>query len=162
MRCMPKEMVAECEQHEGRNTPVYRMVHDDVIKWKLFPRTWPFARGIHRSPVSSPHKGQWRGALMVSLICAWINVWVNNREAGDLRRHRAQYDVTVIQNRHASVYSTGASSAMTLLYSAMPFGIIKWGFIYAFVTWWWTMRPASFSCYNMSECIRLSINQCPQ
>ena len=44
--------------------------HDDVIKWKHFPRNWPFVRGIHRSPVNSPHKGQWRGALMFSLICA--------------------------------------------------------------------------------------------
>ena len=48
------------------------------------------------SPVNSPHKGQWRGALIFSLICAWINGWVNNREAGDLRRHRAHYDVTVM------------------------------------------------------------------
>ena len=47
--------------------------HDDVIKWKHFPRYWPFVRGIHRSPVNSPHKGQWRGALMFSLICARIN-----------------------------------------------------------------------------------------
>ena len=44
--------------------------HDDVIKWKHFPRYWPFVWGIHRSPVNSPHKGQWRGALMFSLICA--------------------------------------------------------------------------------------------
>ena len=28
---------------------------DDVIKWKHFPRYWPFVRGIHRSPVNSPH-----------------------------------------------------------------------------------------------------------
>ena len=49
--------------------------HDDVIKWKHFPRYWPFVRGIHRSPVNSPHKGQWRGALMFSLICARINDW---------------------------------------------------------------------------------------
>ena len=53
--------------------------HDDVIKWKHFPRYWPFVRGIHRSPVSSPHEGQWRRALMFSLICVWINRWVNNR-----------------------------------------------------------------------------------
>ena len=46
--------------------------------------------------VNSPHKGQWRGALMFSLIWAWINGWVNNREAGDLRRHRAHYDVLVM------------------------------------------------------------------
>ena len=71
--------------------------HDDVIKWKHFPRNWPFVRGIHQSPVNFPHKGQWRGALMFSLICVWINDWVNNREAGNLRRHRAHYDVTVME-----------------------------------------------------------------
>ena len=38
--------------------------HDDVIKWKHFSRHWPFVRGIHRSPVNSPHKGQWCGALI--------------------------------------------------------------------------------------------------
>ena len=70
--------------------------HDDVIKWKYFPRHWPFLRGIHRLPVTSPHKGQWRGALMFSLIRAWINGWVNNREDGDLRRYRAHYDVIVM------------------------------------------------------------------
>ena len=70
--------------------------HDDVIKWKHCPRYWPFVRGIHRSPVNSPHKGQWRGALMFSFTCAWINGWVNNREAGDLRRQRADYDVIVM------------------------------------------------------------------
>ena len=45
---------------------------------------------------NSPHKGQWRGALMFSLICAWINRWVNNREAGNVRRHRAHYDVALM------------------------------------------------------------------
>ena len=44
--------------------------HDDVIKWKHFPRYWRFVRGIHRLPVNSPHKGQWRGVLVFSLICA--------------------------------------------------------------------------------------------
>ena len=73
-------------------------VHDDVIKWKHFPRNWAFVRGIHRSPVNSPQKGQWRGAMMFSLICAWIGSWVNNRETSDLRRHRAHYDVTVMVN----------------------------------------------------------------
>ena len=67
--------------------------HDDVIKWKHFPRYWPFVRGIH------PHKGLWRGALIFSLICAWINGWVNNLEAGDLRRHSANYNVTVMGDR---------------------------------------------------------------
>ena len=67
-------------------------VYDDVIRWKFFRRYWPFVRGIHRSPVNSPHKGRWRGALVVSLIWTWTNNWANNREAGDFRRHRAHYD----------------------------------------------------------------------
>ena len=69
--------------------------YDDAIKWKHFPRYWPLVRGIHRSPVNSPHKGQWCGALIFSLM----DCWVNNREAGDLRRHRAYYDVTVMRSR---------------------------------------------------------------
>ena len=52
--------------------------------------------GIHRSLVNSPHKGPWRVVLMFSLICVWINGWVNNREAGDLIRYRAHYDVIVM------------------------------------------------------------------
>ena len=70
--------------------------HNDVIKWRRVPRHWPFVPGIHRSPTYSPHKGQWRGALMFSLICAWINGWVDNREVGDSSRHRAHYDVIVV------------------------------------------------------------------
>ena len=75
---------------------IQRGFHDDVIKWKQFPRYWPFVRGIHRSPANSPHKGQWRGALMFSLICVWINGWVNNHKAGYLRRDRAHYDISVM------------------------------------------------------------------
>ena len=71
-------------------------IHDDVVKWKHFPRYWPFVRWIHRSPVNSPHKGQWGGALMFTSITAWINGSGNNREAGDLRRHHAHYDVTAM------------------------------------------------------------------
>ena len=70
--------------------------HDDVIKWKHFPRYWPSVRGIHRWPVNSLHKGQWRGASLLSLISAWINCWVNNSKAGDLIRHRAHYDVILM------------------------------------------------------------------
>ena len=71
------------------------VLHDDVIKWKHFPRYWPFVRRIHRSPVNSSHNGQWRGALMLSLICAWINGWVNNLKADDL--WRAHFNVTVME-----------------------------------------------------------------
>ena len=77
--------------------------HDDVIKWKHFSRYWSFVRGSHRSPVNSPHKGQWRGAFMFSLICAWINRWVNNPVAGDLRRYRAHHDVIVM---HLQIINT--------------------------------------------------------
>ena len=91
--------------------------HNDVIKWKYFPRYWPFergihrspldspfVRGIHRSPLDSPHKGQWRGALMFSLICAWRNSWVNNQDTGDLGRHRPHYDVTGMVRQFPSTY----------------------------------------------------------
>ena len=76
------------------SSPQY--LHDDVIKWKHFPRYCPFVRGIHRSPVNSLHKGQWRRTLMFSLICAWTNGWANHRNAGDLWRHRVPYDVTIM------------------------------------------------------------------
>ena len=70
---------------DTRKSPCLSCFHDDVIKWKHFLRYWPFVRGIHRWPVNSPHKGQWRGALMFPLICTWRNSWINNREAGYLR-----------------------------------------------------------------------------
>ena len=85
--------------------------HDDVIIWKHFPRYWSFVMmtssygNIFRvtghlcrefTPVNSPHKGRWRRALMFSLICVWINCWLNNGEAGDSRRYRVHYDVTIM------------------------------------------------------------------
>ena len=85
-----------CNQEPMSQRDWVNILHDDVIKWKHFPRYWPFVRGIHRSPMNSPHKGQWRGALVFSLICTWINGWVNNGEAGDLRRHRTHYSATVL------------------------------------------------------------------
>ena len=71
-----------------------KSIHDDVIKWKHFPRYWPFVREIHRSPANSSHKGQWRGALMFSLICAlnkglskqWWGWWFET-PSRPLRRH---------------------------------------------------------------------------
>ena len=77
---------------------------DDVVKWKHFPRYWPLVRGIYRSAVNSPHKGQWRGALIFSLICAWTNGWINIRDAGDLRRNGAHHDVTVMIVYYVLVY----------------------------------------------------------
>ena len=114
--------------------PVPPRAHDDVIKWKQFSRNWPFVRRIHRSPVISPHKGQWRGALMFSLICAWINDWVNNREAGDLRRHRDHYYVIVMSCVFQTVTFTDAASTV-------QFGILwstRCHFIFsAMISWYW-------------------------
>ena len=69
--------------YQYRDSPWWRH------QMETFSALLAICEGIHRSPVNSLHKGQWRGALMFSLICARINGWVNNREAGDLRRHRA-------------------------------------------------------------------------
>ena len=86
-------------------TSFYRMDRTLVCPsiWQKFSMGyWPFVRGIHRSPVNSTHKGQWHGALIFSLICAWINAWVYYREVGDLRRHCTHYDVIVMSCIHQS------------------------------------------------------------
>ena len=75
-----------------------------ALRWRhqmeIFSTLLALCVGSHQSPVNSPHKGQWRRALMFSLICTWTNGWANNRNAGDLRRHRVHYDVTVMLERH--------------------------------------------------------------
>ena len=96
--------------------------HDDFIKWRHFPRYWPFVRGIHRSAVNSPHKGQWREAVMFSFIWAWINTWVNNHKACDLRRHCSHYDVTLMNSKLINVTRSGDKSIhMTTRPYVIPF-----------------------------------------
>ena len=73
---------------------------------ETFSTSLAFVRGIHRSLVNSPHKGQWRRVLMFSLICAWINGWANHRGAGDFRRHRAHYDVIITNRQGNMAYCT--------------------------------------------------------
>ena len=75
---------------------LFVLLHDDVIKWKHFPRNWPFVRGTHRDRWIPHTKASDAELWGFSLICAWINRWVNNGEAGDLRRYRAHYDVIVM------------------------------------------------------------------
>ena len=74
--------------------------HDNVIKWTHLPRYWPFVRGIHRSPVDSTHRGQWRGALMFSLICARTRcfLWFAPEQKVEETIETAviYYDVTVV------------------------------------------------------------------
>ena len=65
--------------------------NDETLSWwrhqiETFSALLAICAGNSPVPVNSLHKGQWRGALMFSLICVWINGWANNREAGDLRR----------------------------------------------------------------------------
>ena len=112
--CKAKPWVTQQEvTSERRNLRLKE--HDDVIKWKHFPRNWPFVRWIHRSPMNVPHKGQWRGALMFSSICAWTNGWANNRDAGDLRRHCAHYDVTVMTFKNFwTCFNQGSNMIMKL------------------------------------------------
>ena len=75
--------------------------HRAIISWwrhqmETFSALLAICAG--NSPVTGefPAKGQWHGALVFSLTCAWINGWVNTHEAGDLRHHHAHYDVTVM------------------------------------------------------------------
>ena len=103
-------MTSSCKRNKARHPP--STIHNGCSRPCVFPpgctrlrqcmmtssngnifRVTGHCAGNSPGPVNSPHKGQWRGALMFSLICAWINAWVNNREAGDLRRHCGHYDV---------------------------------------------------------------------
>ena len=99
--------------------------HDDFIKWKHFPRYWPFVLGHRWIP---PTKGG-RGALMFSLISAWINGRVNNRKACDLRRHRAHHDVIVMKHTlkcGALVYFAGLNKLLNMQscwWSEVPWAI---------------------------------------
>ena len=87
-------------------TVQYRIVmlfHDDVIKWTHFPRYICTGILLGESIAGGyPHKGHWRGALLFYLICAWTNGSANNGDDGDLRRHCAHYDVTVIYTDEAT------------------------------------------------------------
>ena len=83
----------------GRNrVPNYMHLTWWRHQMETFSALQAICAGIHRSPVNFPHKGQWRGALMFSLIYAWINGWVNTGEIGNFRRHRTNYDVIVMMH----------------------------------------------------------------
>ena len=112
--------VTNCVPLRGYTMSVGKVCrHDDVIKWEHLCVTGPFMRRIYRWPVDSPNKGQWRGALMFSLICAWTNGWASNRDAGDLRCHRAHYDVTVM-DPHIIFSRKMSLSAFIFLITDLP------------------------------------------
>ena len=63
-------------------------------QWKHFPRYWPFVVNI---PLTKPSDTElWCFLWSAPVEYGWGDGWVNNREAGDLRRHRAHYDVIVM------------------------------------------------------------------
>ena len=121
--------------------------HDDVIKWKHFPPYWPFVRGIHQWLVNSPHEGQWRGALIFSLIRAWINGWVNNREAGDLRRHGTHYDVTVMLTDYDWTDWNFIQLTISQHWFRYNLAMHRWQVI--FPNWWVVLK--GFSCLYINK-----------
>ena len=137
--------------------PSRPIIHDDLIKWKHFPRYWPFVWGIHRSSVNSLHKGQWRGALMLSLISTWINGWVYNHEAGDLRRHQALYGVFVmIQYSQVPLYHT--TFIIRLYWSILGLQSQETPSmaIYAMCEYFWANLP----CYNWTALNSMLVLYC--
>ena len=122
------------------NYNYFHAFHDDVIKRKHFPRYWPFAREIQWWPVNSPHKGQWRGALMCSLIWSWTHGLANNRDASDLRRHRANYDVTVM-----------------LVYAVRRSSIFVYGLIHIRDVWQHLYPALSLTCTDILSYMQAGI-----
>ena len=113
-------VMIECQRH-GSSCALDMMTSSNRNLFRVY---WPFVRGIHRSPANSPHKGQWHGALMFPLI-SWINGWVNNGEAGDLRRHHAHYDVTVMYSGHGAG-PMGSARLCTAMFSIVTFFLFIW------------------------------------
>ena len=93
-RVLSRKGAAVCKQFDN---PIVKGVMGWCVRHEMETFFSSLALCAGNSPITGefPHKGQWRGALKFSMACARINGWVNNREAGDLRRHRAHYDVNV-------------------------------------------------------------------
>ena len=107
-------------------------------------------------PVNSPHKGQWRGALMFSLISARINNWVNNREAGDLRRHRGHYEVSVMSVRFESKYiifveETEVCLSLNMLFYYQPHIYTLWRLFRVINT-----QPFNYNCGGRGSDLQVS------
>ena len=151
-------------------SPLHVLCHDDVITWKDFPRYWPFVRRIHRSPVNSPHKGQWRGALMFSWICARINGWINIRVAGDLRGHQAHCDVivmiTIPMDPNFDNLSTTTNTVRQVLWFFLifltPYSL---GFFLRYAHMYWSdiytvTKPFQFALFSPRNSFLIDLNHC--
>ena len=134
----------------------------------MYGRCRRFAAVTLRSPVNSPHKGQWHGALMFSLICARINGWVNNREADDLRRHQAHCDVIVMgfylthwrRDKMTAIFQT----AFSIAFSWVTIVVFWWKFHWTLFPWiqltifqhwfrWWLGAGQATSHYLNQWCL---------
>ena len=85
----------DCKKHNGCRQ--WSRTHDDVIKWKHFPRYWPFVPVTGEFPSQRPVTRSFDVFFDLRLN----KRWVNNRDAGDLRRHCAHYDV-IVMSLHGS------------------------------------------------------------
>ena len=114
----------------SRLMAVYNMMGCYASWW----RYWPFVRWIQRSP----HKGPWGGALMFSFLCAWINGWVNNGAAGDLRHHRTHCDVTVMCTLKLAKYIA------VLIFSVL---FKDWRIMLPYIIW---HKAITWTCVDLS------------
>ena len=107
-------------------------------------------------PVNSPHKGQWRGALMFSLISAWIKGSLNNREAGDLRRNHTHYDVIVMDDARAWIsaflnFCSGNTISTVVMWYVIGcvFLIYWWRKVKVISAHWWRMHTVEISFWGL-------------
>ena len=73
------------QQRYMRKGSLLSLRHDDVIKWKHFPRYWPFVSG--EFPSQRP---------MTRSFDVFFDLRPSKRLNKQLRRHRAHYDVAVM------------------------------------------------------------------
>ena len=97
-------------------TVVYSTVYSDADQRKHQSfASLAFVWGIHRSRWTPHTKASDAEFLMFSLICVWMNGWVNNREAGDLRCHRGHYDVNVMNSGQRYLHETDTENRFNLV-----------------------------------------------
>ena len=106
---------SQCKLPQVRKLAWHRLGVFSIMMTSLKGNIFRVTGHLCGSSVNSPHKGQWRGAVKFSLICVWINGWVNNREADELRPHRAHYDVIVV----IRIFCRGALGSAT----DCPYGV---------------------------------------
>ena len=119
-------------------------LYDNVIEWKLIPRYWPFVRGTLRSLVNSSHKGHWSGALMFFLSAPWMNGWLNNCEVGDLRCHRAYYDIIEMCNGHQSIHEFMSVIKCLIVRKLFEFSTLSFDIVMCSPTHYHTMELTQF------------------